>query len=153
MQRLIPWRLKRFFAYRFPLAMSLIINRGFPPHALGDGLWLKDRWDNAEWDWPLKNRLILDLTKPTDKIIDLGTGTGGILRFLQSHGYRHLAAVDGGEYAVGRLSEIGIDARQALLPSIPFEDGVFDFVIASQVLEHIVRRHRFLREIRRVRAG
>jgi len=36
------------------------------------------------------------------------------------------------------------------LPSVPLPDNTFDVVIASQVLEHLVRRGRFLREVRRI---
>ena len=37
-----------------------------------------------------------------------------------------------------------------ILPAIPLPAASFDVVIASQVLEHIVRQKRFIREIRRV---
>ena len=37
-----------------------------------------------------------------------------------------------------------------VLPSVPLPDAAFDVVIASQVLEHVIRRRRFLRELRRV---
>ena len=40
--------------------------------------------------------------------------------------------------------------HSGLLPQIPLPDSTFDVVIASQVLEHIVRRAKFLKEIRRV---
>jgi ubiquinone/menaquinone biosynthesis C-methylase UbiE len=36
------------------------------------------------------------------------------------------------------------------LPEIAVPDASFDIVIASQVLEHIIRRRRFVREIERV---
>ena len=149
---MIHWRVKKFLAFNFPMAYALVINRGLPPVGLHDGLWLAELWDNPKWEWPLKNELLKSLTRPTDRILDLGTGTGGILRFLQQHGYGKLAAADSADYPVRRLRGIGIDARQGVLPDIPFEDGSFDFVIASQVLEHIVQRRRFMREIRRVLA-
>lgn len=40
--------------------------------------------------------------------------------------------------------------HRGVLPSIPLPDASFDCVIASQVLEHIIRRHRFVREIARI---
>ncbi|MFZ5512302.1 MAG: class I SAM-dependent methyltransferase [Pseudomonadota bacterium] len=147
---LVPWRLKRFLAYNVPLAYSIVVNRGLPIPRMGEGIWLRELWDDPNWDWPLKNRLIRNLTSPSDRILDLGTGTGGILRFLKAEGYENLAAMDAAAYPLNRLREIGIEGRQGVLPAIPFDAGTFDFVIASQVLEHIVRRHKFLREIRRV---
>jgi SAM-dependent methyltransferase len=148
---MVPWRVKKFLAFNFPLAYATVVNRGLPVVGLHDGLWLADLWDDPKWEWPLKNELLTSLTQPTDRILDLGTGTGGILRFLQQqHGYQNLAAADAGAYPIRRLGEMGIDARQGVLPDIPFDDASFDFVIASQVLEHIVQRRRFMREIQRV---
>jgi len=49
-----------------------------------------------------------------------------------------------------RLWDLGIDAREGLLPDIPYEDNRFDFVIASQILEHISPRNKFLNNIYRV---
>lgn len=149
---MLPWRVKRFLAYRFPLAYACAINGRLPLAEAGDGSWLEKHWDDPAWDWPRKRRIVRELTKPTDRILDVGTGTGSILRYLHGEGYQHLAAVDAAAYPLRRLSTLGIDARQGVLPSIPFEDGAFDLVIASQVLEHVVRRHRFMREIARVLA-
>lgn len=84
------------------------------------------------------------------KILDIACGTGSILRGLQADGYRHLYALEISAYAVNRLTEEGIIARRGRLPAIDFPDDTFDVVIASQVLEHIIRRNVFLREIRRV---
>jgi ubiquinone/menaquinone biosynthesis C-methylase UbiE len=73
-----------------------------------------------------------------------------MLRFLQRSGYSDLHAVDATRYTLRRLAELGIDAREGLLPDIPYADNRFDLVIASQILEHIPRRQMFLRSIRRV---
>lgn len=148
--RVVPWRIKRFMAYNFPLAYACTVNGGIPRQGLEDGLWLEKLWDEPKWNWPKKNNIILDLTKEEDRILDLGTGTGSILRFLRTQGYLNLAAMDAAAYPIERLKELRMDARQGILPTIPFETGTFDFVIASQVLEHIIARDRFLREIDRV---
>jgi ubiquinone/menaquinone biosynthesis C-methylase UbiE len=92
----------------------------------------------------------MELSKPDDAVLDVGVGTATMLRFLQTNGYSDLHAVDATRCALRRLAELGIDAREALLPDIPYEDNRFDLVIASQILEHIPRRQMFLRSIRRV---
>ena len=79
-----------------------------------------------------------------------GRGTGSILRELKRRGYSTLYALEISRYAVERLKGEGIHAREGTLPRIDYPDGEFDVVIASQVLEHIVRRNVFAREIRRV---
>ncbi len=52
--------------------------------------------------------------------------------------------------ACARLNAEGIHARRGKLPRIDFPDRQFDIVIASQVLEHVIRRGLFASEIRRV---
>jgi SAM-dependent methyltransferase len=88
--------------------------------------------------------------RPTDRILDIACGTGSILRALFAAGYRDLHALELSGYAVRRLSQEGIGARQGRLPLIDYPDGTFDVVIASQVLEHVIRRGRFAREMVRV---
>lgn len=40
--------------------------------------------------------------------------------------------------------------HHARLPNLPLPDEQFDVVIASQLLEHIIRRRKFLHELRRI---
>jgi len=148
---LVPWRLKYFLSRHVPLLYHLAVNAGFransPEH------WdarLAQTWDDAVRHWPTKNALIASLTKPTDVILDLGCGDGHILRTLRSAGYRHLHGLDISEYAIRRLRGEGIQMHRGRLPHIPLPDDTFDVVIASQVLEHVIRRGRFVKEIRRV---
>jgi ubiquinone/menaquinone biosynthesis C-methylase UbiE len=149
--QLIPWRVKNFFSRHFPLAYHLVVNAGLKGNSAEH--WdrmLEEGWDDPRRAWPTKAALIRQLTGPDMKILDLACGTGSILRDLKAHGYRHLYALEISSYAVRRLNEEGIVARAGRLPAIAFPDDSFDVVIASQVLEHIIRRNAFAREIRRV---
>lgn len=153
--RIVPWRLKNALAYHLPLAYYYLTNLGEHPHnrfCASPELeaYLETLWDRPDQVWPDVNQILIDVTDPNQRILDVGVGTGTMLRHLHAHNYRDLAAVDAFRYSVRRLKSMGIDAREALLPDIPFEDERFDFVIASQILEHISRRHRFLESIRRV---
>lgn len=146
----IPWRLKNFVSDRFPLLYHVVVNIG--TSANSQAHWdaqLARSWDAPGRQWPAKGDLILSLTKPSDVILDLGCGNGGILRHLFSQGYRHLHGLEISNYAIDRLRGEGIAMHFGKLPSIPLSDATFDVIIASQVLEHIIRRHLFLREIRR----
>ena len=109
---------------------------------------LAKTWDAR--DWPTKTEHIVALTRPTDAILDVGCGNGSILRRLAALGYRDLHGVELSDYAVERLRTEGIAMWRGRLPDLPVPDARYDVVIASQVLEHIVRRGRFAREIRRV---
>ncbi len=149
--QLIPWRVRSFLSKHFPLAYHLAVNLGLKGNSAEH--WdrmLEESWDDPSRAWPTKNALIRQLTSPDMKILDIACGTGSILRDLKAHGYRHLYALEISNYAVRRLNDEGIVARTGRLPAIAFPDDTFDVVIASQVLEHIIRRDAFAWEIRRV---
>jgi len=148
---LVPWKFKNFISEHFPLLYHLAVNvsgrRHTPEH------WnqrLARTWDSPQRQWPTKNGLIASLVKPSDLILDIGCGNGGILRHLRSLGYRHLHGLEISDYAIQRLRNAGIEMHRCVLPLIPLPDNSFDVVIASQVLEHIIKRGRFLSEMQRV---
>jgi len=148
---IVPWRVKAYLSNHFPLAYHLAVNLG--PKGNSQEHWdrmLEATWDDAARTWPTKVDLVESLTEPGMKILDVACGTGSILRELKRRGFRDLYALEISGYAVSRLNSEGITARQGRLPRIAFPDGEFDVVIASQVLEHVIRRNAFAKEIRRV---
>lgn len=148
---MIPWRVKNFLSTHFPLAYHLAVNAGLNGNS--EAHWdamLAESWDDPSRAWPTKVETLRARTLPTDRILDVACGTGSILRALLTAGYRDLHALELSGYAVRRLREAGIEARQGKLPRIDYPDGTFDAVIASQVLEHIIRRGTFARELARV---
>jgi SAM-dependent methyltransferase len=147
----IPWRVKNFLSDRFPLLYHLVVNSGVSGNS--PEYWdrtLAQDWDKPEMTWPTKNELIASLTKPSDVILDIGCGNGSALRHLRSLGRRQLCGLEISSYAIQRLRGEGIEMHYGVLPSIPLPEASFDVVIASQVLEHVIRRRRFLSEVRRV---
>ena len=147
----IPWRVRNFLSEHFPLLYHFARNAGTGGNDPGHwDDWLSKTWDDASRVWPTKNELLASLTQPSDVIIDIGCGNGSILRYLHGRGYAHLHGLEISPYAIGRLRAEGIEMHEGVLPSIELGDAMFDVVIASQVLEHVIRRGRFLEEIRRV---
>jgi SAM-dependent methyltransferase len=121
---LIPWRVKNFISERFPLLYHLAANTlragNSPDH------WdtrLAETWDSASREWPRKNEIVASATA-SDHVIS--------------------------GYSVRRLQDEGITMHLGALPRIPLPDSSVDAIIASQVLEHVVRRRRLLTEMRRV---
>jgi SAM-dependent methyltransferase len=107
-------------------------------------------WDDAGRSWPTKNAIIEQLTQSSQCIVDIACGNGSILRHLGKRGYTNLHGVEISRLACRKLSEAGVTMHRGRLPGIPLPDGLVDVVIASQVLEHIIRRRRFLTEIVRI---
>jgi SAM-dependent methyltransferase len=146
---LLPWRVRNFLSEHFPLPYHLVVNAGTRGNSREH--WdtrLKETWDR--WKWPVKTDLIANLTRPEHALVDIACGTGSILRALKSRGYHNLHGLDVSTVAIERLSNAGISMHSARLPYIPMPDAQFDAVIASQILEHIVRRGLLAREIARV---
>jgi ubiquinone/menaquinone biosynthesis C-methylase UbiE len=148
---MIPWRVKNFVSNHFPLLYHLAVNIGAsgnsPQH------WdrrLEETWDSPARQWPTKNTLIESFVSKEESVLDIGCGDGSILRYLKRQGFSDLHGLEISNYAITRLEREGIRMHRGSLPFIPLPNASFDVVIASQVLEHIIRRRRFLREIRRV---
>jgi ubiquinone/menaquinone biosynthesis C-methylase UbiE len=148
---IIPWRVKAFLSKNFPLGYHLAVNLGAEGNSAEH--WdrmLEQTWNDPARAWPTKVELVASLVGPGMKVLDVACGTGSILRELKRRGYSELYALEISDYAVARLNAEGIHARCGKLPQIGFPDREFDVVIASQVLEHIIRRVAFAKEIRRV---
>ncbi|MGE5522227.1 MAG: class I SAM-dependent methyltransferase [Rhodospirillaceae bacterium] len=148
---LLPWRVKNFVSEHAPLLYHFAANFGRTGNS--GRHWderLAATWDDRARHWPTKNELVASITRPSDILVDLGCGNGSILRYLKSRGYERLHGVEVSEYAIERLRHEGIEMHRGKFPAIPLPDAAFDVAIASQVLEHVIRRGRFATEIRRI---
>ncbi len=148
---MIPWRIKNYLARQFPLAFHYAINLGRDGNdpEIWDAL-LAEEWDSPTRNWPTKNSLMAQALDPKSAILDVGCGTGSLLRFLKARGFDDLWGLEQSEYVVDRMRRDGIQMVYGRLPEIAITEKSFDAVIASQVLEHVVRRRKFLAEISRV---
>jgi SAM-dependent methyltransferase len=107
--------------------------------------WFRGRWAVVE---ALLARTPLP---PRPAILDAGCGTGGHLGRYARIG--SVTGVDPSPEAVAFCRERGFDSvEQAGLESLPFADGSFDLIAATDVLEHVAEERRALDELRRVAA-
>ena len=72
-------------------------------------------------------------------VLDIGIGSGGVARLAFSKGV-DIHALDPSDRAIERLRSelhIGNKAQIGTAQKIPFDDGIFDVVVMSEVLEHL----------------
>jgi 2-polyprenyl-3-methyl-5-hydroxy-6-metoxy-1,4-benzoquinol methylase len=88
------------------------------------------------------------------RLLDAGCGAGPALAFLQGQGFKLVASdfiffplLEAARRAPG-VPLLNCDLNQGL----PFGDGAFDVILASEVIEHLSKAELFLSEARRVLA-
>lgn len=89
------------------------------------------------------------------RILDLGSGMGGMLTALRQYGYEAMGIDINFDYHLitqlrGRRYKICHQLIQAGGESLPFADQSFDMILCFDVLEHVRHPGRVLREIYRV---
>ncbi|MEX2173051.1 MAG: class I SAM-dependent methyltransferase [Pirellulaceae bacterium] len=77
----------------------------------------------------------------TPIVLNIGIGDGYLERQAQARGWK-IRALDPDEQAVARLAAEGIDACQGLIERLPLAAQSCDFVVASEVLEHLTPQQR-----------
>lgn len=148
MLNLLPWRVRNYCSEHLPLLYHLVANLG--ASANDSSHWdqrLAETWSGRTW--PTKNQKIMERTAVQDRILDIACGNGSVLRVLKEAGYCNLSGLEISSYAVNRLRNEGIHMYQGVVPRLPVPSHTFDIVIASQILEHVIRRGVFMKEILR----
>jgi SAM-dependent methyltransferase len=92
---------------------------------------------------------------PVRSFLDAGCGDGRYLRALRAELPERLAGVDISEriVATARAAVPDADLRRANLEALPFDDGEFELVLCSQVIEHVLDAPLAVRELARVLAS
>lgn len=99
---------------------------------------------------PMKLKALSYLPSPPRKILDVGCGSGLLTQLLMGRGYDTIG-IDISEKAIEKCREKGLlSYQQDLSEELLFEDEVFDCVLMSEVIEHLVDPYFALREIHRV---
>ena len=100
------------------------------------------------------SRKLARLARGNPRLLNIGAGSGYMEKLMLARGWR-VSTLDPDERAIARLKASGVDARCGVIEQMPFEEGRFDIVAASEVLEHLDDRQRGigLGECRRVLRG
>ena len=90
-------------------------------------------------------------------IVDLSSSDGTILKRLHQMGFRNLSATFFGEEndweyqpAEGEFSNFKVVKNVNVLDRLPFDEGTFDFVVNSELLEHLENHRHALAEMARI---
>lgn len=99
----------------------------------------------------LLGRIARRATSSTPSLLNIGIGDGWLERGALERGWK-IASLDPDEAAVARLVEAGVEAHVGTIDRLPFADASREFVVASEVLEHLDEGERTagLAEIARV---
>lgn len=84
------------------------------------------------------------------RVLEVGCGTGVMAERINALPGVTLVAVDHSERFVELTAARGVDARQADICYLPFDDDTFDVVYAGWMLYHVRDLDRALAEVRRV---
>jgi SAM-dependent methyltransferase len=96
-------------------------------------------------------RILEDFLPSRDaRILDIGCAAGGLLSTLKRRGYRHLTGVDPSPVCARLTREKTGEAFQGWLTNLPPEIGLFDCVVLSHVLEHVLEVPQAIEAVRAV---
>jgi len=102
----------------------------------------------------VRRSFLLGDLRTGDRVLDLGCGAGEFTAVAAAAGAR-VIGVDVAEAALARAraAHPGLDFRLIEIDRpLPFEDGEFELVWASEVIEHVADTGRFLEQVHRVLA-
>ncbi|MEV6970073.1 class I SAM-dependent methyltransferase [Hamadaea sp. NPDC051192] len=89
--------------------------------------------------------------RPGSRLLDVGTGTGTVAALAVERGAAVTAAdAEPSMVAYARDRVPAAHIVEAILPELPFDDGVFDAVVANFVLNHVGDPRTAVAELRRV---
>lgn len=122
-----------------------LLKRERARYALGSGsvvgaamCWLWGRPEFAEWFLTIG-------TRPEDSVLDVGCGTGLLLKQLRDVGFTHLTGID-----PFLAKETAAPGFRMLKRDLSTMDGVFDLIMAHHSFEHMPSPRIVLADIRRL---
>ncbi|GAB2176076.1 class I SAM-dependent methyltransferase [Dongia sp. agr-C8] len=100
----------------------------------------------------LFGRILQRLGIPKDaRILDAGSSSGSNLRLLRDEGYSNFTGLEISAHAIALCKAKGLGPIEpGDICAMPFPDASFDFVLATDIIEHVDRDDLALKEMLRV---
>jgi ubiquinone/menaquinone biosynthesis C-methylase UbiE len=117
-------------------------------------LWQRLPEDAQPADFERRRRFLLSHVRAGASVLDVGCGSGEFSAELARAGAA-VTGIDVAEAALARARRRHDGLEFRLISSdgpLPFDDNVFEFVWAGEVIEHVADTARWLSELRRVLA-
>lgn len=93
-------------------------------------------------------RIVADVAGTS--VCDVGCGTGALLKRIRD-GRADVTKLTGVDFVVEDSASIpGVDYVAARIETMPFEDGAFDTVVCTHVIEHVLEYRQAIAELRRI---
>jgi ubiquinone/menaquinone biosynthesis C-methylase UbiE len=113
-----------------------------------------DKRRQVNWDTIPSFRWMKDMLQlsSNDRLLDVGCGDGGLLKYLCRNTKVKAVGVDISEEAVAISSQYSpsFDYCQADITQLPFPDNSFDKIVCFNVIEHIRDQNKAMAELKRV---
>jgi len=102
----------------------------------------------GESSWTARYDVFSSLIEPGASLLDIGCGDGFALKYLAEKRGVSGEGMDISENAVRTATSRGVKARTADITAASFEiSGTYDYILISEVIEHIARPEDLLRKI------
>jgi SAM-dependent methyltransferase len=85
-----------------------------------------------------------------ESLLDVGCGTGALLRHVKAHTRAPLKTITGLEFVAPPSGGDGITYVEGMVEALPFPDHSVDTVVCTHVIEHILDYRAAIAELRRV---
>jgi len=108
-------------------------------------------WSGREGQRHERFDAIMEMLTPGSKVLDMGCGDGVLCSLLSEELKCTVHGADFSRVALERVKERGFPTvRVDIEKPLPFDDDSFDYVVCSEVLEHIFDPQAALKEMARV---
>lgn len=136
-----------YYLSRVKFLLGHIFSGGYTPDL--ERMDYDDYWKIKKFDFAPRYEVFASLIEPGSTVLDIGCGNGANLRHLAKAKGVSGEGVDISEVAVKRALADGVKARVADASSPGFSlDGPYDYIIISEVLEHIPNPEDLLAKVR-----